>query len=165
MFGKRKILKQIETEKQQLEAIKQELLFIKENLEDTTPKIDISDLYIWNENGLYSIVKLNVENFRGATWGGLGRERNGFKSTLVDIFTNQTIYIKQSLELINSKQWVNRGNSVEDGYYAYLTPIYKFDNNILAYADKKVPLYVLQQLYYKLNDVNINAYVLKKENK
>ena len=29
--------------------------------------------------------------------------------------------------------------------------------------ESEVPLYVLQQLYYKLNNVDINAYILKKE--
>ena len=162
MFKNRKILKQIKKEKEELFLIKEELLFIKEQLEDGTPKVDISNVYVWKDNGLYSIVKLNVEKFRGATWGGLGRERNGFRSTLVDIFTGKTIYTKCSLELIKSEEWINYGSLVTDGYYAHLIPIYKIDNNILAYADKKVPLYVLQQLYYKLNNVDVNAKILKK---
>mgnify|MGYP003469152936 CR=1 FL=1 len=29
--------------------------------------------------------------------------------------------------------------------------------NLLAYLDKKVPLYVLQNLYYKLNNIDINS--------
>lgn len=162
MFESKKRLKLIEEARQQLETEKQELLFIKEQLEDSTPKIDISDLYVWEENGLYSIVRLNVLNIRGVTWSGLGVERNGFESTLTDIFTNEITYKKCATKLITSKQWVNHGNSYTEGYYAFLTPIYKVDKNILAYTDKKVPLYVLQQLYYKLNNVDVTAYVLKK---
>lgn len=105
---------------------------------------------------------MNVLNIRGVTWSGLGVERNGFESTLTDIFTNEIIYKKCATKLITSKQWVNHGNSYIEGYYAFLTPIYKVDKNILAYTDKKVPLYVLQQLYYKLNNVEVTAYVLKK---
>lgn len=152
MFENRRKLKRIEEEKKKLEKLKTELLFIKNNLEDKMSKIDVSDLYVWRENGLSSIVKLTVKNFRG--FNGYGKEKNGFESTLTDIFTNKIIYTKRSIELINPVQLVN-------GHYAYLNPIYKFDNNILAYADKKVPLYVLQQLYYRLNGVNINEHINK----
>ena len=160
MFGNKKILKQIEEEKNYLETLKNELLFIKQNLEDTTLKIDISDLYIWSENGLNSIVRLNVKKIHGRSIFG---QEDGYESTLVDIFSNKTIYTKCSVDLITSKQWVDK--SYKEGYYAYLTPLHKFDNNILAYADKKVPLYVLQQLYYKLNNVDINGCVLKNNKK
>lgn len=37
-------IKKIEKAKQQLEVEKQELLFIKEQLEDSTPKVDISKI-------------------------------------------------------------------------------------------------------------------------
>ena len=132
MFRNKKVLKQIIEERKKLETLKNELLFIKENLEDTTPKVDISDLYVWEEDGLFSIVKLNIESIHWTTWYG---KRDGFKSTLVDIFTNKILYTKQSIELINSEQWVNQDNSILNGHYAYLTPIYKFDNNILAYTE------------------------------
>lgn len=39
--------------------------------------------------------------------------------------------------------------------------LYRADKNLLAYTDKKVPLYVIQQLYYKLNNVDVKTYVLK----
>lgn len=154
MFGNKKKLKQIKAEKQKLEELKAELLFIKKNLEDTTPKIDSSDLYVWRENGLSSIVKLTIKNFRGKN--GYGIEKDGYESTLTDIFTNKIIYTKRSIELITPVQLVN-------GHYAYLTPIYRFDNNILAYSDKMVPMYVLQQLYYELNGVNISEHLQKQK--
>ena len=164
MFKNKKILKEIQDEKEHLEKIKEELLFIKNQLEDTTPKIDISELYVWEENGLYSIVKLDVKNIRGRAYFGLGLEENGFETTLIDIFTNNIVYHRCAIERIKSKQWVNYGSSTEDGYYAYLYPLHKVDNNILAYTNKMVPLYVLQQLYYKLNNVDVNAHILKKTN-
>lgn len=164
MFGNKKLLKKIKNEKENLESLKQELLFIKENLANEMPKIDISNLYVWQENGLRSIVKLDVKNIRGKAFFGLGVEENGYETTLTDIFTNKIVYVKRSLRLMKSKEWISCGTSLfEDGYYAYLDPIYKFDNNILAYINKKVPLYVLQQLYYRLNNVNVNSYTLKKE--
>lgn len=159
MFSKKRLI-EIKEKEEYLEKLKKELLFIKQNLEDTTPKIDISDLYIWSENGLNSIVRLNVKKIHGRTIFG---DEDGYESTLVDIFSNKIIYTKSSVDLITSKQWVDK--SYKEGYYAYLTPLHKFDNNILAYADKKVPLYVLQQLYYKLNNVDINGCVLKNNKK
>ena len=162
MFRKKKILKEIQEEREQLEKEKQELLFIKYQLEDTTEKVDISDLYIWENNGLYSIVRLNVTDFSGRNWSGLGRLVNGYRSTLTDIFTNKVIYEKTSTEKICTEERI-LSNHVGEGYYAYLTPIYSADRNLLAYIDKMVPLYVLQQLYYKLNNVDVNAKILKKE--
>lgn len=162
MFGNKKILKQIEEAKQQLEAEKQELLFIKEQLEDSTPKVDISNIYVWQDKGLYSIVRLNVQKIHGKTWGGIGKETDGYLSTLTDIFTNNIVYQKSATEKINRKQYIS-GKTLDEGYYAYFIPLHDIDRNLLAYANKKVPLYVLQQLYYRLNNVDVNAYVLKKE--
>lgn len=100
MFKNKKRLKELEDTRLELEKEKQELLFIKEQLDNTMPKIDISNVYVWYDNDIYS--------------------------------------------------------------YAYLSPIYAVDRNILAYTDKMVPMYVLQQLYYKLNNVDVNAKILKK---
>lgn len=164
MFGIKKRLKQIEEEKEYLKKEKEELLFIKEQLENTTPKIDISNVFVWNDKNTYSIVRLDVQNIRGKTLGGFGEEVDGFYSTLTDIFTNQIIYEKSSTCKIQSKERIVFSIHNKDNYYAYLYPIYRFDNNLLAFVDKKVPLYILQQLYYELNNIDVNAYTLKKEN-
>lgn len=162
MIGNKKALRQIQEEREQLELEKQELLFIKEQLEDTSPKVDISNLYIWKDKGIYSIVRLDVSDCRGRAWGGVGKMVDGYQSTLTDIFTNKVIYEKTSVEKINNKEYIS-GNTLENSYYAYFYPIHCADRNLLAYTDKIVPLYVLQQLYYKLNNVDLNAKVLKKE--
>lgn len=94
MFKTKKELKQLEEARKQLENEKQELLFIKEQLENSTPKVDISNVYIWKDKDLYSIVKLNVTKYRGYNWGGLGKEVDGYHSTLTDIFTNEVIFEK-----------------------------------------------------------------------
>lgn len=161
MFKTKKELKQLEEVRKQLENEKQELLFIKEQLGNSTPKVDTSNIYIWEDNGLYSIVKLNVTKYRGYNWGGLGKEVDGYHSTLTNIFTNEVIFEKNSMNKIESEELI-RKDSLENSYFAHFFPIYAADRSILAYADKKVPMYVLQQLYYKLNNVNVNAQVLKK---
>jgi len=162
MFGHKKRLKQIEEEKQQLEKEKQELLFIKEQLEDSTPKIDISNVYVWENKGVYSIVRLDIQEFQGRDYCGYGKLVDAYQSTLIDIFSNNIIYLKSSTRLIEEKEWMS-GAKPGDGYYARLLQLHKVDKNILAYANKKVPLYVLQQLYYRLNNVDVNAYILKKQ--
>lgn len=52
---------------------KQELLFIKEQLDDSTPKIDISNVYVWKTQHLYSIVKLEIKK---NSWNNLFRKRS-----------------------------------------------------------------------------------------
>jgi len=169
MFGNKKTLHQIEESKKQLEETKeqlkiekQELLFIKDQLENTTPKVDISNMYVWKDKNLCSIVRLDIQKIHGRSFGGVGPKTDGYLSTLIDIFTNNILYQKSSIKKINTKQFIP-GETLYEGYYAYLIPLHEVDKNILAFANKKVPLYVLQQLYYKLNNVDINAYVLKKE--
>lgn len=162
MFGSKKRLKEIEEAKQQLENEKQELLFIKNQLEDSTPKINVSNIFVWQDKGLYSIVKLNVQKIHGRTWGGIGKESDGYQSTLTDIFTNNIVYERCSTDTIQRKQYIS-GKNLEDGYFAFLLPLHNVDVNLLAYTDKKVPLFVLQQLYYRLNKVDVNAYILKKQ--
>ena len=168
MFKNKKILKQIQEEKQlleekkrQLETEKQELLFIKEQLKDSSHKVDISNVYIWQDKDLCSIVRLDIQNIRGKTWGGIGVETDGYLCTLIDIFTNNIVYQRSATNKINRKQLIS-GETLYEGYYAYLYPLHEVDNNILAFTNKMVPLYVLQQLYYRLNNVDVNAHILKK---
>ena len=178
MIRNKKVLKQIEESKRQLEESKkqlekikyqlqiekQELYFIKEQLEDMTPKVDVSNVYIWKDKNICSIVRLNTQKIRGRCFAGGGSEVEGYSSTLVDIFTNNIVFKKNSRQRINENEIMveNKYSSSQEYYYAQLIPLYEIDNNILAFADKKVPLYVLQQLYYKLNNVDVNDYVLKK---
>ena len=65
MFGSKKGLKQIEEARKQLEEEKKELLFIKEQLEDSSPKVDVSNIFVWEDKGVYSIVKLDVQLIHG----------------------------------------------------------------------------------------------------
>lgn len=155
MFRNKKRLQEIEKEKQ-------ELLFIKQQLEDITPKVDISNIYVWQAKGIYNIVKLDIQRIRGIGAFTGGKEVDGYESTLVDIFSNNVIYQKVSMEKIKRVEYI-AGERREKGYEAILMPLHEIDKNILAYTDKKVPLYVLQQLYYKINNIDINTYTLKRE--
>jgi len=162
MFGIKKRLKEIEEAKYQLEKEKNELLFIKNELNDSTPKIDVSNIYVWHDKGIYNIVRLNINEVHGRNLGGYGKMVNGYHSTLTDIFTNNIVYEKCSQDKISNKELVSERNLNQESYYAYLFPIHDIDRDLLAYTDKKVPLYVLQQLYYRMNNVDVNSYVLTK---
>jgi len=48
------------------------------------------------------------------------------------------------------------------GHKMRILPIYKFDESLLKYPDRKVPSYVLWQLYNKLNGFDEKVYELKK---
>ena len=94
MFKKKKELKLKKIEKaiQELEKQKQELLFIREQLTSSTPKVDISNLYVWKDKNLCSIVRLDIKKISGINWGGKGVEVDGYQSTLTDVFTNDIVY-------------------------------------------------------------------------
>lgn len=162
MFRNKKILLEIKEQREILEQEKQELLFIKEQLENSQDKIDVSNIYVWENGGVYSIVRLEVTKIRGRNFSGYGKLVDGYHSTLTDIFSNQVIFQKDSECKIKSEELI-RTDSIETSYFARLYSLYEVDKNLLAYTDKKVPLYVLQKLYYKLNNVDTNAYILKKE--
>lgn len=163
MFKNKKLLKEIEIQKQELEYEKQQLLFIKQQLEESSPKVDITDVYIFEKKGIYSLVKLHIKNIVGNCLGGAGILVNGYQSTLVDLFSNEIVFEKCSVNHISEDEIVKPDGFMEEKYHVYIYPLYKFDHNLLAYPDKKVPLYVLQQLYYNINNVNLNSPVLKKQ--
>lgn len=163
MLKSKKKKTQIEEEIKKLKKLKEELLFIKNNLDDKSPKVDISDVYIWEVDSIYNIVKLQEEKIVGYRVGGFGRKVSGYKgykSILIDIFTNKEIYRKENIDKIGDREPCRVNGRVE---WSFFYPIYKAEPALLAYVDKKVPLYVLQQVYYKLNNVNLGSNVLKKQ--
>ena len=46
------------------------------------------------------------------------------------------------MEPIQRKQYIP-GKTYKDAYYALFLPLHEVDRSLLAYTDKKVPLYVL----------------------
>lgn len=168
MFKFRRQKNELELKKEELEKLKQDLMkeinelsFIKNELNKTQPVIDITNVYIWydDEIGIYNIVRYDVRPIVAKNI--FDKLANGYESTLVDIFSNNILYHKLSMTRINYKESVLDDKSYKT-HNAYLIPISKVDKNVLAFVDNKVPLYVLQQLYYKLNKVDVKAYILKK---
>ncbi|MBE6152082.1 MAG: hypothetical protein E7165_02055 [Firmicutes bacterium] len=161
MFKRKKELKQIQQEKEQLEQIKEQLIFIQQELNDNSPRIDIDNVYVWEAKGIYHFVNLHIHKIQGKTWNGLGPVRTGYHSILTDIFTDRIIHEKESLDLICEKEFVKSKNYKSSNYFAYFYPIYELNHNLLGYADKKVPLYILRQLYFDVNEINMKSKVLQ----
>lgn len=153
MFGINKIQKQIK----KLQEEKEELLRLKEIMEGTSPKIDITYVYVFEENGFNYIVKSCATKIRARLLNGKGPMADGYESTLVDVLTNKVIYKKTSRSLINKTEKIFEDDTFTKFHYAYLTPICEKEPDLLAYIDKKVPLYVLQRLYYKLNNIDLSS--------
>ena len=151
MFGKSKNQKEIE----KLRKEKEELLMIKEMLEDKSPKVDVSDVYVWEYNGISYLVRCYVKTMVGNALGGVGPIRNGFESTLIDIFSEQLVYKKCSTQLIKEKELVKDVYGKYTDKCASFRHILEVDKSLLVYADKRVPKYVLQQDYYLLNNIDI----------
>lgn len=153
-------LEEIKAEKALLIKEKEELLNIKQMMENTQnpDRIDISDVYVWRFDGIYSLVRLKEEKKPGTN--AFGAEVEGYESTLTDIFTNKIIYKKFSTNKIDVHEIVE----IKDGqtFQAFFKSIYYYDRNLLVYVDKKVPKYVLHQLYYKLNNIDISELVINK---
>jgi len=150
-------LEEIKEEKRKLEKEKQELLKLQEIMSSSYPKIDITYLYVCEENGRYHIGKLYEEKIRGRLYGGKGPISNGYEATFVDIFNQNIIFKKGSRDRIGRKVCIFEDDTLRNYHYVHLTPICEIEPNLLAYLDKKVPLYVLQNLYYKLNNIDINS--------
>ena len=163
MFKNKKSLKEIEEKISQLKKEKQELLKIKEILEDKTSKIDIKDVYIFSVDGINYIVRLQVDKRPGKNYFGIPGFGN--YSKVIDIFSNKIIYEKFSYKLIEREEYI--GDRKNDFYlkdnYAYLKPIVEVDTDLLAYPNLLVPEYVLINLYYKLNKVDVNSDILTRK--
>lgn len=171
MFGNNLKIQELERQKEELERQKEELAKIKEILDDKSPKVDISEFYVWELRGVSYIVKKEEKNIIGDSMFGLKRNVSGFHSKLIDIFNQQTVYEKSSESKIEREEYVGdlksnvsrfeKSYSFED-QIGYLVPILEIEPDLLMYADRQVPTYVLQQLLYKLNDVDIKNPVLQK---
>lgn len=145
MFNSKKRLEEIENAKKELEYQKQELQFIKDQLADASPKIDISYIHVLEKQKIKYLVKLFSEPYSG----------NTFKLTVVDIFSGNVIYKKISKEPIYRLD-------LDDNGFIFCTPICEVIPELLAYPNKQVPEYILQQAYYRLNNVNVNSEILSK---
>ena len=155
MFSKKKQVREIENNLLEIKREKEELLKIKELLEDTTPKVDISNVYVWECDGISNIVRYYVKPVVGRALDGVGPIRNGFESILIDIFSEQPIYKKCSTELIKERELVKDLTGKYTNKYARLNHILEVDKRLLVFPDKRVPKYILLQDYYALNNIDI----------
>lgn len=159
MLKNKKILEEIKEERRKLTEEKDELIKLKEIMSNSHPKVDITYLYVCEEKGIYYIGKLYEEKIRGKLYGGKGPMSDGYEATFVDIFTQKVIFKKSSKERITRKVCIFEDDTLRNYHYIHLTPICEIEPNLLAYLDKKVPLYILQFLYYKLNNIDLNSWV------
>jgi len=145
---------------EELEREKQKLLRIQEIFEENTPALDISNIFVFELDGRFYIVKAEVKNFVGVTcWSS--KKREGYHSILTDIFTKKIVFEKQALSSFQREEPVR---AYSRRSFAKITPILEIEPDLLAYFDGKVPLYVLLRLYYKLNNVNLlNPILTRKE--
>lgn len=162
MFKNKKLLKQIEEERKKLNEEKEELLRLKEIMTSSYPKIDITYVYVCEENGMYYIGKLYEKKIRARLLGGKGPMSDGYEATLLDIFNKNVIFTKASRERVGRKVCIFEDDTLRNFHYIYLTPISEIEPNLLAYFDKKVPLYVLQNLYYKLNNIDLSSKIFNE---
>lgn len=168
MFKRKKQILEVENKLQDIKRETEELLKIKAMLDDKSQKVDINNLYVWENKGIYYIVKMEVNSITGRCLSRKGPRRNGLESILIDIFTNKVIYQKCSISPIKSHELITIEDDIafgEKNYYARFYPICEIEKDLLIYVDKKVPLYVLQQLYYKLNDIDITKNKIKSRSK
>lgn len=163
MFGRKKQLKKIEDEKQRLLLLKEQLSHIKEYLDDNSPRVDISNVCVLFKDDVYYIVKRYDENITGMC-ASVGRNIQGYKTTFIDIFSNNIVYEWKNQRKMNQTALVGVG---EFGCtHVCEVRIFSLENcerGVLAFPDKKVPLYVLEQIYYNINGVNLSAPILRKK--
>lgn len=164
MFKKQKLI--LEENKKVLEDIqreKEELLEIKRMLEDSSEKINITNVFLFNRKGNYNFVELKVEKINGPTSRSKGRIVDGYHSELIDIFSRVIVYEKRNVYPIQFEETISDRYGV--CYIAYLTPIILVDKNLLKYVDNMVPKIELQRLFYKINKVDLTNDVktLKKD--
>lgn len=164
MFGckrRKEQLHELNEQRQLLEQEKNELLKLKEIMEGNYPKIDITYVYVFEEQNINYLVMYRADKIKGRLLNGKGPIADGYDSKLIDIFTNKVIYHKCSKNLITRTEKVFEDSEYKKFHYANLIPICEKEPNLLAYIDKQVPLYVLQRVYYKLNNVELSSPIFK----
>mgnify|MGYP003502473020 CR=1 FL=1 len=79
----------------------------------------------------------------------------GYKTTLINIFDNSIVHQKKSTYELFREENIFDDDNKSHPITCY--PIYEVEPSLLAYADKKVPMYVLEQIYFRLNNINVNS--------
>lgn len=135
------ILTHIKTEKEELMKIR-EILTNKDNL------INITNVYVFENEGFKYIVDLKETK--------LGTLNNAVKTEFYDVFSKNKLHLELGKYIEQIKNYgINE-------YSGKVTKIEIVEPALLAYPNKLVPSYVLQQIYYQINSIDLNAPVLKK---
>lgn len=147
----KRILEEANSKLEQIQKEKKELEIMKKLLEYSYPKVDISNLYVLKENGNYFIVEKLEEPAIGKSVY-FNKEVNCTRILITDIFTKKIIYDEAYL-----CRYPLSFHNLE------LRPILSVEHSLLAFPEQKVPFYLLQQLFYKLNNISLeeNEYVKK----
>jgi len=156
MFKKQKLI--LDENKKVLEDIqreKEELLEIKRMLEDSSEKVNITNVFLFERRGYYNIVELRSEKISGTTSLSKGRVVEGYHSELIDIFSGVIVYEKSNVSPIQREEFIS--DRYGDCYKGYLYPITMADKSLLKYLDNMVPKIELQRLFYKLNNVELTT--------
>ena len=154
--------KELETLKEELQKEKEELLKLKEIMENQNSnnpdRIDISDVYIWFNNGIKYFVRLEEKKEQGLDI--MKRTVDGYKSTLTDVFSGKILY--KQFQTIPLKSPLVMKDIDGDLYDTILQPICEKKRSLLIYVDKRVPRYILQKYYYEANCLNISDIEIEK---
>lgn len=138
---------------------KELLSHIKKNLDDNSPKIDISNVCVLFKDDVYYIVK-RYDEIITSFFGN----NEGYKTTFIDIFSNNIVYEWKNKRKMNQTAIAKVG---EFGCtHVCEIKVFSLENcerGVLAFPDKKVPLYVLEQIYYNINGVDLSAPILRKK--
>ena len=84
---------------------------------------------------------------------------------MIDIFSKQIIYEEFNEGILKEDFHIgkyNKCNSKNNDYIAKLIPILEVEPNLLAYSDRNVPIYILERLNYKINNIDVKAPILQK---
>lgn len=129
---------------------KEDLIKLKELLNQEGMLIDITDVYVYepNDDNVKYLVKLEDRHYL--------KTSNYFTSHLIDIFSNNELY-KEVCKFDSIK--IKGMNKL----FGKIIPLHKYEPAILAYPDKLVPEYILRQIYYNINNINLDAPILRKK--
>lgn len=144
---------------------REQLEYIKSLMEEDSPKINISNVYVFKNNNIKYIVKYEIRKDGRTVNLKEVNPNNFYYSRLIDIFSNQIIYEEFDKGILKEDFYIkkyNQYNSKDNDYIAKLIPILEVEPNLLVYSDRNVPIYILERLNYKINNIDVKAPILQK---
>ncbi|MBR1413208.1 MAG: hypothetical protein IJ574_00875 [Bacilli bacterium] len=159
MFVNELLLKKIQEEKEELRKL-------YNFLENNYPKTDISNVYVMksNNNNILSIVKIEIIPIKEKK---VFEKIVGYKALVKNVFTGKyigrlfldieyPIYDQIIKGDINYHLREENDYNIDVDMHVQFSPILEVAPELLAYVNNEVPIYVLQKIYYELNNIDIN---------